>query len=84
MQTYPLRERDIIKFGKQKIKVREIVLNDHNPSAVADHIKTDKKVYEDLRQHHNARLGKEGLKEEPIAEVQSVVTENEATCRICL
>lgn len=56
MQTYPLKERDIIKFGKQKIKVREIVLNDHNPSAVADApIKTEKKVYEDLRQHQEGR-----------------------------
>jgi hypothetical protein len=61
--------------------VREIVLNDSNPSAVTDpaSIKTEKKIYDDLK----LKAGGE-LREEAIAEVQSVVTENEQTCRICL
>jgi hypothetical protein len=30
MQKYPLKEKDILKLGKQRIKVREIVHNDHH------------------------------------------------------
>lgn len=50
MQRYPLKERDIVKFGKQKIKIREIVLNDNNPSIMIEPtIKTEKKIYDDLK-----------------------------------
>ncbi len=51
MQRYPLKEKDIIKFGKQKVKVREIVHNDlnHHSSHDQNSIKTNKKVYDDLK-----------------------------------
>lgn len=55
-QRYSIRERDILKFGKQKVKVREIVLHDPNPSQVNENnlIKASKKIYEDLRFRENA------------------------------
>jgi hypothetical protein len=48
-----LKERDIIRFGKQRVKVREIV-HEHHPHAihVRDAIRTQKRVYsktEDLK-----------------------------------
>jgi hypothetical protein len=60
------------------------VLNDTNPSAVGEHtvIKTEKKVYDDLKLKAGGDL--DNGHDDPIAEVQSVVTENEQTCRICL
>ena len=47
MQKYPLREKDVIKFGKLRVRVREIILYDVNNSGVSDFnaIKTSKKVY---------------------------------------
>lgn len=49
-QRYSLQEKDIIKLGKQKIRIREIVQYDPNPSMVADFndINVSKAVYEDL------------------------------------
>lgn len=45
-QKYPLKERDVIRFGKQRVKVREIVHQRH-PHAVhvRDAIRTKKRVY---------------------------------------
>jgi hypothetical protein len=64
------------------------VLNDSNPSGIIDInvIKANKKIYDDLKlkenveQKVNPPIGKEDL----VQEVQSVATENEQTCRICL
>ena len=51
-KKYVIAERDIIKFGKQKIKIKELVpatLN--NNSAVIDfkEIKVSKEIYDDLK-----------------------------------
>ena len=35
-QKYSIRELDILKFGKQKVKVKEIVTMNSNISAVID------------------------------------------------
>lgn len=43
-----MQERDILKLGKQKLRVREIVHIDQNPSIAMDNIKLSKIVYEDL------------------------------------
>lgn len=86
IQKYPLKEKDIVKFGKQKIRVREIVLAESNQSAVIDFnaIKTSKKVYEDLQRREEVEPTNPPGKEEPANEVVSMATENEQTCRICL
>lgn len=49
-QAYTIQERDIIKLGKQKLRVRQLVKKDLNPSVVLgfDNIKVSKKIYEDL------------------------------------
>lgn len=85
IQRYPLRERDVLKFGKQRIKVREIVPYDNNNSSgVLDFhsIKTEKKVYEDLKYREGE--GTNLNVREDHNEVVSIATENEQTCRICL
>lgn len=48
---YPIREKDVLKLGKLKIRVREIVTLDNNQSNVVtyNNIKTNKKIYEDIR-----------------------------------
>lgn len=48
MQVYSLREKDVIKLGKQKLKVREVVPMDNTQSVVIankDNIKLTKSVY---------------------------------------
>lgn len=48
-QSYSIRERDIIKLGKQKLKVREVVPMDYNPSVIignSENIRVSKAVYE--------------------------------------
>lgn len=50
IKRYALKERDIIKFGKQKIKVRELVHHDSNISVVdTNTLRMSKKIYEDLK-----------------------------------
>lgn len=46
--SHVLQEKDIIKLGKQKVRVREIVHEDSNPSSNLDNVKLSKVVYEDL------------------------------------
>ncbi len=51
MQVYKLREKDVIKLGKQKLKVREVVPADINTSAIIPNrgdIKLKKAVYDNL------------------------------------
>lgn len=59
MQKYELREKDLIKLGKQRVRVREIVHFDNNSSLIQgstnrivnDHnsvIHTNKKIYNEL------------------------------------
>ena len=43
-----LQERDILKLGKQKLRIREIVHLDDNPSMNMENMKLSKVVYEDL------------------------------------
>ena len=48
MQVYSLREKDVLKLGKQKLKVREVVPMDNTQSVVIankDNIKLTKSVY---------------------------------------
>ena len=48
MQVYSLREKDVIKLGKQKLKVREVVPMDNTQSVLIankDNIKLTKSVY---------------------------------------
>lgn len=48
-RSYSIRERDIIKLGKQKLKVREVVPMDYNPSVIignSENIRVSKAVYE--------------------------------------
>lgn len=48
---YSLREKDVIKLGKQKLKVREVVPMDNTQSVVIankDNIKLTKSVYHEL------------------------------------
>lgn len=48
---YTLREKDVIKLGKQKLKVRELVPADINTSAILPNrgdIKLRKAVYDNL------------------------------------
>lgn len=77
-QRYPIKEKDIIKFGKQKIRIREIVLNDSNPSGVEEFgsIRTNKKIYEDLKLKEGAEQNNVIAKEDFAQEVVSVVTES--------
>lgn len=77
-QRYPIKEKDIIKFGKQKIRIREIVLNDSNSSGVEEFgsIRTNKKIYEDLKLKEGAEQNNVVPKEDFAQEVVSVVTES--------
>jgi len=52
-QKYPIREKDVLKLGKLKVRVREIVTLDSNPSTMMTYnsIRTNKKIYEDIRMH---------------------------------
>lgn len=77
-QRYPIKEKDIIKFGKQKIRIREIVLNDSNSSGVEEFgsIRTNKKIYEDLKLKEGAEQNNVVAKEDFAQEVVSVVTES--------
>jgi hypothetical protein len=44
-----LKEKDIMKFGKQKIKIREVVFNDVGLSPVFQNArKTKNKIYDNL------------------------------------
>lgn len=49
-KEYSIKERDIIKLGKQKMRVREVVPADFNESIVMpnDNIRVTKSVYDDL------------------------------------
>ena len=47
-KSHVLQEKDIIKLGKQKVRVREIVYEDSNPSMTSENIKLTKIVYDDL------------------------------------
>jgi hypothetical protein len=49
--VYTLREKDVIKLGKQKLKVREVVPADINTSAIIPNkgdIRLKKAVYDNL------------------------------------
>ena len=49
-----IQERDILKLGKQKVRIREIVHADSNPSTTFDSaIKLSKTIYEDLTLKNN-------------------------------
>ena len=85
-KRYCLRERDIVKLGKQSLRIREIVHGDsvNNPADDHDTIVATRKVYEDLKykvQVEPISLSKE---DNNLNEVQSVLTENEPSCRVCL
>jgi pSer/pThr/pTyr-binding forkhead associated (FHA) protein len=75
MQRYPLKEKDIIKFGKQKVKVREIVLNEITSPSTNDFssFKTNKKIYDDLKLKEADQQLPKG-KEHLVQEVLSVAT----------
>jgi hypothetical protein len=50
-EVYTLREKDVIKLGKQKLKVREVVPADINASAIIPNrgeVKLTKAVYDQL------------------------------------
>ena len=84
IQKYTLREKDVIKLGKQKCKIREIVHGDGNylPTHETENILAAKKVYEDLRyrpQDESVTISKEDHGNE----VQSVLTENEPAVARC-
>jgi hypothetical protein len=50
IQEYSVKERDIIKLGKQKMRVREVVPADYNQSVVIpnSHINLSKSIYNEL------------------------------------
>ena len=72
-RKYQLKEGDMIKIGKQKIKVKEIVLEDNSLEDSNMEIKTKYKIYENFLTRENS----EGYNESKDPSDPSI-------CRVCL